>query len=158
MSLTPAAAKQNMMADRAVLREIKHTFWPYTRNSCVCVCKNKWVQAPVLCVVGCNESRCHFRRCCLWVSGSTLEATSECRELRKECQLHLTEYDRRKMMRFGPGMGVPCFGYAHTHIHRHTPTRTFTNTHTRHAENSHTVCHGKVGTSMREQFDLFHQT
>lgn len=39
MSRTPAAAKQRIIVDRAVVREIKPKFWHYIRYSCVlCVC------------------------------------------------------------------------------------------------------------------------
>lgn len=39
MSRTPAAAKQHIIVDRAVVREIKPKFWHCIRYSCaLCVC------------------------------------------------------------------------------------------------------------------------
>lgn len=117
----------------------------------MCVWGWRWLYSPFFVCGGLLWTGCHFERCCLWASGSTLAATGECGELRKECELHLTECDRRKMTGFGPGIRMPCVcvcARAHTHTHNPHTLRT----------HAYTLCHGKVGTSTRGQFDLFHQT
>lgn len=61
MSRTPAAAKQNIIVDRAGVREIKLKFWHYTRNSCVCAGRGGCMLLFVcVCVVKCNESDAIF--------------------------------------------------------------------------------------------------
>lgn len=63
-----------------------------------------WLRSPFL---ACNESDVVFRDAAhVWAL--TLEETSEYKVLRKGCQQHFKEYDRRKMTAFGPGIWVTC--------------------------------------------------